>query len=85
MSRSIDKIELVHAVIEPIGHAYGLHLDGDASLTFKVHRVQDLLFHESRLDRFGLFEHTVSKSAFSVVDMGNNAEISDLVLHKYLK
>jgi hypothetical protein len=62
-------------------HLYGMTFDGDASFLFKVHVVQHLTFCD--LYSFCAFKQTVGKCALAVVDMRNNAKVSD-VFHQYV-
>ena len=78
MSRSVDEIESITAVISHIFHLYSMTFDGDSSLTFKIHIVQHLPL--GHLDGMGILQQTVGKGTFSVVNMCYDTEVS-YVLH----
>ena len=79
MAGGINEVENVGlAVIGRIVQADGTRLDGDAALALEVHVIKDLLLHITLCDRLGLFEDTVGQGGLSVVDMGDDAEISDV-------
>ena len=52
--------------------------DGDATFPFQVHVIQHLVFSDGH--RVSKLQQTVSQGAFTVVDVGDDAEISN-VLH----
>ena len=59
-------------------------LNGYTALTFQVHIVQHLLLQISLRNRAGELQQTVGQGAFSMVDMCNDTEVSD-VLHRSQK
>lgn len=77
MSRGVNEIQTVVLAIQTIVHLNGVTLDGDASFFFKVHVVEHLTFRH--LDGLGVFQQTVGKGALSVVDVGNDAKVSDVI------
>ena len=81
MSGCIDKIEFIHHTGMLVPHPNWLHLDGNPPLTLKIHRVQHLLFHESCLDGFGDFEHTIGERRFAVVNMRDDTKVANM-LHR---
>ena len=60
-------------------HLDCMALNGDATLLFKVHIIKHLPLRHGNSLR--VFQQTVCQSALPVVDMGNDAEVSD-VLHE---
>jgi hypothetical protein len=58
-------------------HADCLKLDGDAALAFEVHLVQELLGHVALSDRSGDLEESIGKGRLSVVNVGDDAKISN--------
>jgi hypothetical protein len=52
-------------------------LDGDAPLALQVHIVEHLPF--GHLNGFGIFQQTVGQGRLSMVDMGYDAEVSDII------
>ena len=68
------------AVIGFIIQRDGAGLDGDAALPLQLHIIQDLIFHIPFGYRFGGFQDAVGEGALAVIDMGDDAEIADVVL-----
>ena len=54
-----------------------LGLDGDATFAFKVHGIQILGSHVTRLDRTCQFEDAVREGRLAMVNMGNDRKIAD--------
>ena len=80
MTRSIDQIkDIFLSVPGAVFHMNSLAFDRDTPLTFQLHAVKDLFHHFALFKNAGFFKNPVSQCAFSVVDMGYNAEISYLV------
>ena len=44
MSRSVDEVQNIFLAVQLILHLYGVALDGDASLSLKIHVVEHLPF-----------------------------------------
>ena len=81
VARRIDQIQLVLAAVGGVvEHADGLRLDGDALLALQVHRVQHLLLHGALRDGAGQLQQAVGEGRFSVVDVGDDAEVADVGL-----
>jgi hypothetical protein len=81
MARRVDQVQLVlDAVFRLVIHARRLELDGNATLALEFHRVQKLVLHLALLDRIRDFQKTIGQRAFAVIDMGDDAEISDALL-----
>ena len=80
MTRSINPIESVAIIL----HLHGMAFYGDSSFTLQVHIIQELLLRISFGNRAGYFQQSIGKGAFPMVDMGNNAKISNL-FHEMLK
>ena len=77
MAGSIYEIELVlFAVTGFINQPHRLQLDGNASLTFEIHIVENLLAHFPFGNKTGHFNKPVGECGFSVINMGDDAEIS---------
>ncbi len=81
VSRGVDQIQ---GVVLPVGSGiiqpHGAGLDGDAPLSLQIHVVQDLVLHDPLLHRAALFDQTVGQGGLAVVDMGDDREISDMLL-----
>ena len=59
--------------------ADGLGLDGDAPLALQVHAVEHLLAHVPLGDGVGHLQDAVGQRGLPVVDVGDDAEIADVV------
>ena len=81
--RSVDHVQDVFLPIPFINHAYGVGLDGNAALPFQVHVVQQLVRHFVLGNGLGQFDKAVGQGGFPVVDMGDNAEISDVIVLRH--
>lgn len=82
MSRRIDQIErILHSVMRRVFHLDGVAFDGDALFAFEFHVIEHLSLHFTLIERVGFFQQTIGKRRFSVVDMGYDAEITD-VFHR---
>ncbi len=80
----VDEVEPVGLSVAPVVHLDGVALDGDAFLPFQVHVVQHLVFHLPVAQGLGEFQQTVCQGRFTMVDMGDDAEIAN-ILHKSAK
>ena len=81
MARGVDQVQLVDLpvlglVVQPDGPG----LDGDATLPLQVHVVQQLALHLPLGNRLTLLQQPVRQRGLAVVDMSDNAEISDICL-----
>ncbi len=61
------------AIVEP--HRVGL--DGDASLPFDIHGVEQLLSHVTLLNGPGRFEETIGQGRLPMVDVRDYREVAD--------
>ena len=82
MARSVDEVELVGAALVGIVHLYGVALDGYATLTFKVHVVEHLSL--GHLNGVGVFQETVGQCALAMVNMGDDAEVANVVHRRWV-
>ena len=74
----VHQVELIElAIVGGVVQADRLGLDGDPALFLNVHIIKDLLAHFTRGEAAGELDQPVRQSALAMVDMGNNAEISD--------
>lgn len=55
-----------------------LRFDGDSSLSFEVHVVEELLAGFSLRECSCDLQDAIGKGALSMVNMGNDAEITDM-------
>jgi hypothetical protein len=61
-------------------HLDGMKLDRDASLLLQIHVIEDLIeFHLTRRNGASAFQQAVSYRGFAVVDVGDDAEVSDTI------
>ena len=56
-----------------------LRFDGNATLFFNVHGVQDLRFHFALLQSAATLNQSVGKRRFAMIDVRNDGEISDVI------
>jgi hypothetical protein len=81
MAGSIDQVQdILLAVLMFIIDLYRMALDGNALLSFKVHIIKYLVHHITVADGAGALQKTVSQGGFAMVNMCDNAKITD-VLH----
>ena len=79
----VDEVELVRvAVAGLVEHAHGAGLDRDALLALEIHRVEHLLGHLARAQGVRALQQAIGQRRLAVVDMGNNAEVTnELLVH----
>ena len=79
MTRGVDEVELVGlAIIGGIVDANGLAFDGDAAFALDVHAVKQLGLHIAMRHGAGHLQNAVGERGLAMVDMGDDAEISDM-------
>jgi hypothetical protein len=77
---SIDKIEPEYLTGSArVREHHGLAFDGNASFPFDLHVIKELVTELPIGNHAGKLNQTVGQGGFTVIDMGNNAEISDLL------
>lgn len=75
----VDQIQqIVRAICSAIIERYRVTFDRDASLTLDVHRVEHLLVQIALRDAITRLNQTVSQSRLAMIDVGNDAEISNV-------
>jgi len=80
MARRIDKVQMIFfAVFCRIVEGAVLAFDGDAALALDVHIVKDLIAELPVIGEPGMLYKPVGKGRFAMVDMGDNAEIANLL------
>ena len=78
MTRSINQVEDVDLAIgRGVFHAGGLELDGDAAFALQLHVVEKLRLHVASSNGAGVLQEPIGQGGFPVVDVGNDAEITD--------
>ena len=81
MARRVDQVQLVGlAVTRREEHPHGLRLDRDPPLALELHRVEHLRAHHARIDRMRELEDAVGERRLAVVDVGDDAEVADVLL-----
>ena len=79
MTRRVDEVELVgFAIISDVVHANGLAFDGDAAFTLDVHAVKQLGLHVAMSHGAGHLQDAIGERGLTMVDMGDDAEVSDM-------
>ena len=75
----VNQVELVGvAVAGAVEQADGVGFDGDAPLALQVHGVEDLVLSFPFAQRTRAFQQAVGQGGLAVVDVGNDAEVSDV-------
>ena len=79
----VDQVELVDfAVFGGILQVDGPGLDGDAPFPLDVHIVEQLVLHVPFGDGAGGFQNPVGEGGLAVVDVGDDAEVADMIHRK---
>ena len=77
--RRIDQVDLVEFIlVEPL-HAHRAGLDRDAALALEVHVVEQLFLHFTARDGAGVLDKPVGQRALAVVDVSDDAEVTDML------
>ncbi len=85
MPRRVDEVErVILTVLRMIGKADGAGFDGDAVLTLKIHIIKNLFCHISAVHRPAKLNKAVRQSRFSVIYMGDDGKIPDMILWCHL-
>ena len=80
--RGVDQIEhKILSILRLVRHLNGVAFDGDSTLSFEVHIVERLVLHLPLCNGSSGLEESIGQGAFAVVDVGNDAEISN-VFHR---
>ena len=80
MARRVDQVQGVGpAVLGPVGEGDGLALDRDPPLPLDVHVVEDLVLEIPVIHDAGVLDQPVGQGRLPMVDMGDDAEIADIV------
>jgi hypothetical protein len=79
VARGVDEVEGIFAAVRRlVGQAHRLALDGDAPFPLDVHGIEDLVLEIPFRHDVGGLDEPVGEGRFAVVDMGDDAEISDM-------
>ena len=87
VARGVDHVEHVGAGLGVLlvvrrhrpGHPDRLALDGDAALALDVHAVEVLRAGAALVEHLGQLQHPVGQRRLAVVDVGDDAEVPDLL------
>jgi hypothetical protein len=80
VTRGVDQVELVRAAVaRVVVHSNGVELDRDAALALEVERVEHLVLHLALLEGSGGFDEPVRQRRFPMIDVGDDAEVADMV------
>ena len=72
----VDEVQyIVVAVGRPVVHTDGHEFDGDPALSLQLQHVEQLGLHVPAFDRVRAFDQPVRQSRFSVIDVGDDAEV----------
>ena len=77
MARSIDKIKNIFLLIQCVLHLDSMTLDSNTTFTLQIHIIEHL--PTSNLYRLSIFKETIRQSRLTMINMGNNAEISYMI------
>ena len=81
MARCIDQMEDIFlTVFGLVGKLNDVQFDRDASLSFQIQGIQDLILHLSFGYGIGQFQNAVRQSGLAVVDMSDDGKIPDILL-----
>ena len=86
MAGGVDQVQhVILTIIRGVFDQHRVGLDGNATLAFDIHAVEQLRLHVPFLDGPGLLDQAVSERGFPVVDMCDDREIADMfeVCHEW--
>ena len=79
VTRGVHEIEgILLTILCPVLHGDGVGLDRDSALPLQIHRVEHLLLLVAVGDGVGNLQQAVRQGCLPMVDMGDDAEISDV-------
>ncbi len=85
MAGRVDQVQgIAPAVLRAVGERDDLALDRDPPLPLDIHVVEDLVLKIAVLNHAGVLDEPVGERRLPVVDMGDNAEISDMIHNRSL-
>ena len=81
MSRGINQVKnIFFSILGIVNNTNRLRLDGDTTLTFEIHVVKYLCLHLAAGQCTSFFYNTIRKCRLAMIDMGNNAKITNFAL-----
>ena len=79
MAGRIDQVEDIFFTAADIFHLDGMALDGNTFFFLQIHGVEHLVFHFPLVERMRALEHAVGEGALAVVNVGDDAEVADIL------
>jgi hypothetical protein len=80
VARGINKVDLIGLpIISLVRESYGLSFNRYPSLSLKVELIEELRLHLTSLKRTGRLKNTIRQSRLTVVNVSDDAKISDLI------
>ena len=81
MAGRVDKIQhIVFPVMGAVNALHSLVFNGDTTLFFQIHGVQDLFLHFPLGQCAGHFNQPVCQRRLTVINMGNDRKITNMIL-----
>ena len=68
-----------------VGQGYGIAFDRNAALPFNIHIVENLVLKVSLIADAGKLNQAIRQRGFAVINMSDNAEVSDVFHNSLLK
>jgi hypothetical protein len=85
VTRGIDQIQFEYLTGSArVGQGHGLALDGNASFPFDLHVIEDLIAKLPVADQAGVLNHSIGQGGFSMIDVSNDTEVSNLPHGQFL-
>src|SRR5699024_12649114 len=75
VTRGINHVEDIVCAIDLPRHAHCLRFDGDATFTFNVHRIKELVLHFAGSHHVGVLQHAIGKRGLAMINMGDNTKV----------
>ena len=77
--RRVNHVQAVGlAVARRVIERHALGLNGDAALTFEIHRIEHLFLHFARLECAARLDETVGERGLAMIDVRDNGKIPDV-------
>ena len=77
--RRVNQVQFVLFVLKLALHGHGPGLDGDAASPLQGHVIEHLFPHLALVDRAGDLQQAVRQRALAMVNVGDDAEVSDVL------
>ncbi len=78
MTRRVDQIDLVPLPFVLVMQTNRFRFDRNSTLSLEIHRVEQLLSHLANLDRSGPFQKPVGQRALAVINVSNDAKVTNV-------